>query len=115
MSFDLYVFDIDDIPDDEEALGELIEDENRWDVPPTGRLRAFIDDLEKHYPSLDDDPEGSPWASWPLGDTVVDGHGACFNIVWSHADRMSQAIRSACREAGLILYDPQDSQIIRPS
>ena len=27
MSFDLYVFDLGDVPDDEEAIGDLLEDE----------------------------------------------------------------------------------------
>jgi hypothetical protein len=111
VSVDLYVFDM-EVPDDEEALGDLMEDSSRWDAPPTRRLQALIDDLEKRYPG--DDP-GSPWASWPLTDTMVDGRVAGFNVVSSHAERMTREIRSACQKAGLILYDPQEGQIIRPS
>jgi hypothetical protein len=86
-----------------------------WDAPPTPRLKAFIEALEKRYPSLDDDPDDSPWADWPLGDTILDGHGVSLSVVWSQADRMSQELRSACNQAGLTLYDPQESLVIRPT
>jgi hypothetical protein len=115
VSFDLYVFDMADVPDDEEELGELMEDDSRWGTPPTPRLAAFIADLEARYPGLDDDPDGSPWSSWPLGDTMLDGQCAGFNIGWSYADAMSREFRTRCGAAGLTLYDPQEGIVIRPS
>lgn len=115
MSFDLYVFDMDAVPDDEEELGELLEDDTGWGAPPTPRLVAFIAELSSSFPGLDDDPDGSPWASWPLDQTMLDGRCVGFNIVWSQAEAMSRAFRTRCEAASLSLYDPQESLVIRPA
>lgn len=34
MSFDLYVFDMDSVPDDEEELGEMLEESSGWGGAP---------------------------------------------------------------------------------
>lgn len=114
MGFDLYVFDMDSVPDDEEELGEMLEESRGWGAPPTPRLSAFIEELASSFSSLDDDPDESPWASWPLHDTVLDGRGVALNIVWSHAGPMSRELRNRCNAAGLVLYDPQEGLVIRP-
>jgi hypothetical protein len=113
VSLDLYVFD-GDVPDDEATIGEWLEDDSRWGASLTPRLATFVDELERRYPSLDDDPDNSPWASWPLTQTMVDGRCCGFNIVWSQSERMSAEMRSLCGEHGLTLYDPQESVVLRP-
>lgn len=113
MSFDLYVFD-GDVPDDEATIGEWMEDDSRWGTPLTPRLATFVAELERRYPSLDDHPDSSPWASWPLTQAMVDGTCCAFNIVWSQSERMSAEIRVLCSEQGLTLYDPQESLVVRP-
>jgi hypothetical protein len=41
-------------------------------------------------------PTASPWASWPLGESMVDGHGACGGSRWVGIDGpKEEAIR--CR------------------
>jgi hypothetical protein len=65
VSLDLYVFD-GDVPDDKETIGEWMEDDKRWGTALTPRLTTFVAELERRYPGLDDDPDNSPWASWPL-------------------------------------------------
>lgn len=115
MSFDLYVFDMDLVPDDEEELCEMLEDDSRWGGRPTPRLAAFIAELNSSFPGLDIDPDGSPWATWPLEQTMVEGHCVGFDIVWSHAESMIREFTARCDASNLILYDPQMSEVIRPS
>jgi hypothetical protein len=115
VSFDLYVFDC-DVPDDGGAIGELLEDDSRWDAPLSARLAAFVAELEARYPGLDDDPDHSPWASWPLSrSAMLDGRCVGVSIGWSYADRMSSEVRSLCADRGLTLYDPQAERVTRPS
>jgi hypothetical protein len=115
MSFDLYVFDRDDPRDDEEAIGELIQDDSRWAAPLTPRLAVFVAELERRYPGLDVDSDNSPWASWPLSDSVADGTGVALNIVWSQSEAVSTAVRALAHQQTLTVYDPQASEIISPT
>lgn len=90
MSVDLYIFD-GDVPDDENLIAEWLEDDSRWEAPLAPRLAAFVSDLERKYPRIDQDPDNSPWASWPIAQAMVDGRCCGFNIVWSAAEQMSAA------------------------
>lgn len=115
MSFDLYVFDVDDLPEDDEAIGELLEDNSGWDHALTPRLAAFVAELEASYPGLDVDPDGSPWSSWPLqSNSAMRGRCCGFNIAWSAADVMALEMRERTQRHGLTLYDPQSSEVVRP-
>lgn len=114
MSFDLYVFDLADVPDDEGAIGDLLEDDSNWGTPFTERLALFVAELEQRYPALDDQPDASPWASWPLTDSMADGRCCGLNIVWSLAEQMSSEVAAACQRHGLTLYDPQAGVVRRP-
>jgi hypothetical protein len=113
VSFDIYVFD-GDLPDDEQAIGDLLEDSARWGSSLTPRLAAFVEELQRRYPGIDEDSDDSPWASWPLSQAMVDGRCCGLNIVWSQAERMSAELRSLCGQHGLTLYDPQCSVVLRP-
>lgn len=113
VSFDLFVFDR-DVPDDGEQITEMMEDDSRWHAELSPRLAAFVADLEHRYPGLDDEPDDSPWASWPLSaNSMVDGHCCGFNIVWSRAEQMSAEMRALSATHGLTLYDPQDDVVVR--
>ena len=114
VSFDLYVFD-GDVPDDEETITEWMEDDSRWGAALTPRLAELVALLERRYPGLDDDPDNSPWASWPLTQAMVDGRCCGFNVAWSHAERISTEMRTLCNQHGLTLYDPQESVVLRPN
>ena len=111
MSFDLYVFDMEDLPEDDEAIGDLLEDDSAWDQPLTPALAQFVSALEAKFPGLDDDPDNSPWASWPLTQSMANGRGCGFNIVWSAADRMLGEITSSATARGLKVYDPQSGSV----
>jgi hypothetical protein len=115
VSFDLYVFDLDRLPTDDDAMFALLEEDDGPDDELTPALTAFVAELEHRFPSLDDDPDGSPWASWPLTQSVADGRGCAFNIVWSAAEAMNEAIAAAAAERGLLLYDPQGGDTSIPS
>jgi hypothetical protein len=108
------LFDRDDLPDDEGAIGDLLEDDSRWGGALTPRLAGLIAELERRYPGLDDNPDDSRWASWPLADSMADGTGIGLNIVWSQAERMSAELRVLAKERGLTVYDPQASEVVRP-
>src|SRR5215217_2504411 len=47
MSFDLYVFDIADLPEDDARIGALLDDSSRRGAPYTPQLAAFVTDLER--------------------------------------------------------------------
>jgi len=80
----------------------------------TPRLAALVAELEERSPGLDDDPDRSPWGSWPLTRAMVDGRCCGFNNVWSRAEELSAAMRALCAEKGLTLYDPQAGLVLRP-
>lgn len=109
MSFDLYVFDLDRLPDGD-ALFDLLEEGDDGELTPA--LTALVAELEHRFPSLDDDSDASPWASWPLTQPVADGRGCAFNIVWSEATTMHEVFVAATAERGLLLYDPQDGEVL---
>ena len=116
MSFDLYVFDLDEPPTDFEAIARLLEDESGWGHELTPRLAAFVAELESSYPGLDADPDGSPWSTWPLaGNSMADGKVCAFNVRWSAAEAMSGEIRDRAQRHSLVLYDPQTGDIVRPA
>lgn len=95
---------------------ELMDDESSWDEPLTPALSAFVAELEATYPGLDEDPDNSPWSSWPLdSNAMVAGRCVGLNIGWSHAETMHVAIARACRHHGLTLFDPQDDTFDRPN
>ncbi len=117
MSFDLYVFDLDDLPADEDAIARLLEDDSTWDQPLTPLLVALVVDLEQRHPAPGgDDPAeaSSPWAAWPLTQSLVDGRCCAFNITWTAAELMTAELAAECRQRGLALYDPQESMVLRP-
>jgi hypothetical protein len=116
VSFDLYVFDLDEPPIDPQVINDLLEDESGWGHELTSRLAAFVADLESSYPGLDADPDGSPWSTWPLaGNSMASGRVCAFNIRWSAAETMSGEIRERAQRHGLVLYDPQTGDIVRPA
>jgi hypothetical protein len=76
-------------------------------------MAAFMDELERQWPSLDDDPDGSPWASWPLWQPVGGG-GTALNVSWSFVDSTVPVILEIAAHANMVIYDPQPDELIRP-
>jgi len=124
VSFDLYAFPAPGPATVAEALQLLEADEAggclRFDsdtgerLPRPGpQMAKFIEELERRWPSLDDDPD-SPWACWPLGAPIVGG-GTGFNIRWSYAASVAPAIVEIAARHNVIIYDPQADQLIQPA
>lgn len=114
MSFDLYAFDPEGAPHSLDEVADVLDDDTRWDAPLAPALADLVAELERRFPGLDDDPDRSPWASWPLDQSVASGHGCAFNISWSHADPVAAVVRELCAERGLTLYDPQEDRLVPP-
>jgi len=120
VSFDLYIFPAPGPMTVEEAR-QLLETEDpqfdteagAWLPPPGPEMAAFMDELERQWPSLDDDPDGSPWASWPLWQPVGGG-GTALNVSWSFVDSTVPVILEIAAHANMVIYDPQPDELIRP-
>lgn len=113
MSFDLYVLDV-DVSTSAEVLA-LLEADQATDTPLTPKLAELVRTLEAQFPG--DDPEAfdvSPWSSWPLTQSIIDGRGCAFNIRWSMAPEMGVLMHDLCIERGLLFYDMQNEILVRP-
>jgi hypothetical protein len=84
-----------------------------WFPPPCPQMATFIDELERQWPSLETDPEGSPWSSWPLWQPMAGG-GTALNISWSAADSAVPVILEIAGRAEVIIYDPQTDELVPP-
>jgi hypothetical protein len=62
---------------------------------------------------LEEDPDGSPWSSWPLWQPM-EGGGTGLNIRCSQAETMWSCIMDLARSANIIIYDPQSEELIIP-
>jgi hypothetical protein len=117
MSFDLRVYP----PSGPATLDEIHQlaaaDENApIDAeypPPTPEMASFLSELERGWPSLEDDVEASPWSSWPLWQPITGG-GTDLNIRWPHAASMLAAILEIAARTNVIVFDPQSGQVILP-
>jgi hypothetical protein len=50
-----------------EAEEQRLENHADSVLPPPGpEMARFLGELERRWPSLEDDPDSSPWSSWPL-------------------------------------------------
>lgn len=95
---------------EEELLGRGEEDT----LPPPGvEMSRFVGELERRWPSLDEDPAGSPWACWPLWQPIVGG-GTALNVAWSRADEVYAVVREVAADAGVIVFDPQAEELLFP-
>jgi hypothetical protein len=113
VSFDLYVFPAPGPATVAEARKLRRAEDPSWDTEndawlpqPGPEMAAFIGELQRRWPGLDDDPDGSPWASWPLWQPVGGG-GAVLNISWSFVDSTVPTILEIAAHANMIIYDRQ--------
>ncbi len=119
MSFDLYAFPASG-PRTVSDVHELLEAEtgnlrfdhatSRWFPPPGPEMTAFMDELERRWPSLDSDPDGSPWSSWPLWQPTPGG-GTALNISWPAVGSVLPVILEIAARFNVIIYDPQTGEL----
>jgi hypothetical protein len=97
---------------DPETVGQLTELET---LPaPGSEMAQFLGELERRWPSLETDPDGSSHgASSPLWQPMLGG-GTGLNIVWSQAEAMRAALVDLAGQCNVIVYDPQSEEVILP-
>ena len=117
VSFDLYAFPPDG-PKTVDEIHALLEAEeerlaagesDELPAPPGPEIERFLAELEARWPSLESDPDSSPWASWPLWQPV--GRGTALNVVWSQADTMRAAVIALGQKCNVVVYDPQSEEV----
>jgi len=98
-------------PDDPEIAGQLAE---LGTLPaPGSEMAQFLAELESRWPTLESDPDGSPWASSLLWQPMIGG-GTGLNIVWSQAEAMRGDLVDLAGECNVIVYDPQSEEVVLP-
>jgi hypothetical protein len=109
VRYDLAVWEGERPADDEiardvyNAMMELMEKDA--DVPPTPRIRAYVDALLERWPNINES-EDSPWSTSPLIDEANDSL-IYFPMVFSMAEEASAFAADVASEYGLVCYDPQ--------
>lgn len=66
MSFDPYVLSTEVPTDDPDELIELLEDPEGLGGELVPELREVADGLKAEWPTLEEDPDNSPWSTHPL-------------------------------------------------
>jgi hypothetical protein len=117
MSFDLRVYPPSG-PTTLDEVDQLAEADEQAPIdqeypPPAPEMASFLTELERGWPSLEDDVEASPWSSWPLWQPITGG-GTDLNIRWPHAASMLAAILEIAARTNVIVFDPQSGQVILP-
>ncbi|MFY1617315.1 hypothetical protein [Micromonospora sp. WMMD736] len=117
MSYDLAVWE-GDMPADDETAGELYEALYQQyfefeELPPTPRIRAYVDAVAERWPDL----YGHDAQLYPLSNGLVDeasGPMVYFTIPFNRADEVSAAAAQLAIDHGLVCYDPQGEHL-RPA
>jgi hypothetical protein len=125
MSYDLAVWEGERPVDNEAAtkffreriVPQLEEYDLSSPVPPTPRIRAYVETLLDRWPDIEVVGtevvnEDSPWSVSPLmGDAI--GWFAYFPMQWGRAAEASAFAAEVAQQHGLVCYDPQ-SESLRP-
>ncbi|MFE7559321.1 hypothetical protein [Kitasatospora sp. NPDC057500] len=119
MSFDLAVWE-GERPADDAAAGRCFDElyeryigADGQDLPPTGRIAAYVAALLERWPDLTEDEDDiSPWSTGPL---IGEASGPLiyFPMRWSMAEEAAVFASQVASSMGLNCYDPQ-SQCLLP-
>lgn len=125
MSYDLAVWEGERPADDKTAAKFFVEridpQIEEYDlsnpVPPTPRIRAYVEALLTRWPDIQvagDElvNEDSPWSVSPLMSDAI-GWFVYFPMQWSRAREASAFAAEVAKQHGLICYDPQ-TESLRP-
>jgi hypothetical protein len=122
VSFDLYAFppdgprtvaEVHQLMDEEEQRLQTEEEVGDDLPPPPGpEMERFLAELAANWPSLENDPDSSPWSSWPLLQPI--GGGTGLNIQWSRADEMRAAVIAVAQNCNVVVFDPQTNEFVLP-
>jgi hypothetical protein len=86
-------------------------------LAPDPRMVRFLDELERRWPWLEEDPHGSPWSCSPLWQPAIGGRAIeaiGMAIRWSRTEEMYSAIVEIAAANNVIIYDPQVPEVICP-
>src|SRR5215472_10547405 len=111
MSYDLAVWKGDRPAADEAGTKHFLEQivplletyDPHNPVPPTPRIRAYMEALLARWPDIDQD-EYSPWSTSPLTNEAI-GSFAYFPMVYSKAEETSAFCADLAQQHGLVCYD----------
>jgi hypothetical protein len=116
MSFDLGVFYTTKPHTDAEAVKRYIayceeEDLSQY-IEPSQNVAAFLAELTRQYPQIDDvseeELESCPWS---IAFDVSEGH-VLMPMVWSAAETMYPVIVELAEKHRLVCVDPQSKSIV---
>ncbi|MFJ2087616.1 hypothetical protein OG400_19140 [Micromonospora ureilytica] len=111
MSYDLAVWE-GDLPADDEAAAEAYEAlyeqyfESEEELPPTPRIRAYVDAVAARWPDL----YGHDAQLYPLSEGLIDeasGPMLYLTIPFNRSDEVSAGAAQMAADHGLVCYDPQ--------
>lgn len=114
MSFDVYILSAEVPTIDSEELIELLEDQEHWGGELVPELQEVANELKAEWPTLEEDPDASPWSTHPLEQPEYGGKILALNIGWSHVESTVPEIQRICSERDLRIYDPQADTIAIP-
>jgi hypothetical protein len=117
MSYDLAVWEGEHPADDGGATkfytDHIVPQLESYDpdnpIPPTPRIREYVQALLARWPDLEEDLD-SPWSVSPLMDSAI-GSFIYFPMAWSMADEASAFAAEVARQHGLVCYDPQQERL----
>jgi len=81
------------------------------------QMARFLDELKRRWPSLEADPDGSPWSVSPIWKPAIGGQAIeaiGMAISWSRAEEIYTALVEIAADRNVIIYDPQTPQVICP-
>jgi hypothetical protein len=84
-------------------------------VSPSLRIDAFLNECATRWSDrVNGDPSTSPWAFWP-NHFRRSTTGVLARIIWADADPMREAWVAMAEHHGLVYYDPQGDNLVRPT
>ena len=117
MTFDLGAMDFDHPPTakDVESRYSLLCEGADDGQATSERVDAMLAECLERWPGeTDEEFEASPWSSWPLQNQRT-AAGLVVNIRWDASEAMRSAWEEMAERHGLVLFDPQESDVVLPS
>jgi len=96
--------------DEYERLIELVEDQ---EVPPTAKIRRYVEALLARWPDITDERGvNSPWGDGPLMNDAT-GPLFRFGLTTFLGEEPLAYCRDLAREHGLVFFDPEGEELLR--
>jgi hypothetical protein len=116
MTYVLAVWDGDMPARNEQAAQEyerLVEQTKDHEVPPTLKIRRYVETLLSHWPDITEvGSEYSPWSDGPLMNDAT-GPLFVFGLGTSFGEGPFTYCRELARDHGLVFFDPESGKLLR--